>query len=173
MKQIRLTKTLASVFTACLLSTYAFNGPVVVSASVAETQMLMQEASTPSFDQRHALKLLNDDRKGRGLPPLRFNPQLAKLADSYARDMIKRDYFSHYDPDGQSPFERIRKQDIPFNYAGENLAFNESVLAAQQAFMNSPVHKANILNSNYTQVGIGVVKGTAGRVYVVQEFIDG
>lgn len=173
MKQIRLTKTLASVCTACMLSTYAFNGTLVASASVAESQVLMQEASAPSFDQRQALKLLNDDRKDRGLPPLRFNSQLAKLADSYARDMIKRDYFSHYDPDGQSPFERMQKQEISFNYAGENLAFNESVLAAQQAFMHSPVHKANILNTNYTQVGIGVVKGPAGRVYVVQEFIDG
>lgn len=173
MKQIRLSKTLASVFTACMLSTYAFNGTLVASASLPEGQLILQEASSLSFDQRQALKLLNDDRKDRGLPPLRFNSQLARLADSYARDMIKRDYFSHVDPNGQSPFERMRKQEISFNYAGENLAFNESVLAAQQAFMHSSEHKANILNSNYTQVGIGVVKGAGGRVYVVQEFTDG
>ncbi|MGL5206704.1 MAG: CAP domain-containing protein [Acidaminococcaceae bacterium] len=126
-----------------------------------------------SFEQRQALKLINNDRKERGLAPLRFNPYLAKLAENYAKDMVKRDFFSHVNPEGQSPFERMQEQKIVFNYAGENLAFNESVYAAQQAFMHSPDHKANILNANYTQVGIGIVEASRGRIFVVQEFIDG
>ena len=87
--------------------------------------------------------------------------------------MIKRDFFSHVNPEGQSPFERMQEQKIVYNYAGENLAFNESVYAAQQAFMHSPEHKANILNANYTQVGLGIVEASRGRIFVVQEFIDG
>ena len=126
-----------------------------------------------SSEQRQALKLLNDDRKKRNLAPLQFNSHLSKLAESYARDMIDREFFSHRNPEGQSPFERMQERQIAFNYAGENIAFNESVYAAQQAFMHSPEHKANILSPHYTQVGIGVVKSSTGRVYVVQEFIDG
>ena len=126
-----------------------------------------------SSEQRQALKLLNDDRKKRNLAPLQFNPQLANLAESYARDMIDRDFFSHRNPEGQSPFERMQEKQITFNYAGENIAFNDSVYSAQQAFMHSPTHKANILSPNYTQVGIGIVKSSTGRIYVVQEFIDG
>ena len=67
----------------------------------------------------------------------------------------------------------MRKQNIIFNRAGENLAFNVSIAAAQQAFMNSPGHRANVLDPYYTQVGLGVVNGPNGRVYVVQEFSDG
>lgn len=134
---------------------------------------ITSEITAMSFDQRHALKLINNDRKEKGLAPLQFNPHLAKLAENYAKDMIKRDFFSHVNPEGQSPFERMKEQKIVFNYAGENLAFNESVYAAQQAFMHSPEHKANILNINYTQVGIGIVEASRGRVFVVQEFIDG
>lgn len=134
---------------------------------------ITSEVSAMSFDQRQALKLINNDRKEKGLAPLQFNPQLSKLAESYAKDMIKRDFFSHVNPEGQSPFERMNEQKIVYNYAGENLAFNESVYAAQQAFMHSPEHKANILNVNYNQVGIGIVEASRGRVFVVQEFIDG
>ena len=134
---------------------------------------ITSEVLSMSFNQRQALKLLNNDRKEKGLAPLQFNPHLSKLAENYAKDMIKRDFFSHVNPEGQSPFERMQEQKIVYNYAGENLAFNESVYAAQQAFMHSPEHKANILNVNYTQVGIGIVEASRGRVFVVQEFIDG
>ena len=145
-----------------------------VSAEAApQTTVTTSEVLSMSSEQRQALKLINNDRKERGLAPLRFNPHLAKLAENYAKDMIKRDFFSHVNPEGQSPFERMQEQKIVYNYAGENLAFNESVYAAQQAFMHSPEHKANILNTNYTQVGIGIVEASRGRVFVVQEFIDG
>ena len=85
--------------------------------------------------------------------------------------MIKRNYFSHYNPEGQSPFDRMRGYGISYRYAGENLAVNNSVEGAQRALMNSPGHRANILNSHYTEVGIGVSYDSRGAVYVVQEFI--
>ena len=145
-----------------------------VSAEAApQTTVTTSEVLSMSSEQRQALKLINNDRKERGLAPLRFKPHLAKLAENYAKDMIKRDFFSHVNPEGQSPFERMQEQKIVYNYAGENLAFNESVYAAQNAFMHSPDHKANILNANYTQVGIGIVEASRGRIFVVQEFIDG
>ncbi|MDF2479453.1 MAG: SCP-like extracellular, partial [Sphingobacterium sp.] len=60
---------------------------------------------------------------------------------------------------------------ISYSAVGENIAENTSVQAAETSFMNSSGHRANILNSNYTTVGIGVAYDSAGNVYVVQDFI--
>jgi len=122
-------------------------------------------------DEAQALALLNADRAANGLPPLRANSRLNALAENYAQDMINRGYFSHTNPEGQSPFDRMRQAGVTYRYAGENLAINTSVSGAEQAFMNSPGHRANILNPHYTEVGVGVRYGSNGSVYVVQEFI--
>lgn len=124
-----------------------------------------------SSEKQQAFALLNQDRAANGLPALTLNSKLTSLADGYAADMIKRGYFSHYNPEGQSPFDRMNKAGISYSTAGENLAINNSVAAAETAFMKSSGHRANILNSSYTDVGIGVVHSSNGSVYVVQEFI--
>lgn len=132
--------------------------------------------STPSSSsgvnaaEQQALKLMNADRAASGLPALKLNNKLTVLARDYAQDMIDRDFFSHYNPEGQSPFDRMQQYGIGYHYAGENLAINRSVEAAENAFMNSAGHRANILNANYSEIGIGV-KYDGSQVYVVQEFI--
>ncbi len=122
-------------------------------------------------DEAKAFQLLNADRAAHGLPALKLNMNLVRLAENYGQDMINRNYFSHYNPEGQSPFDRMNQAGIRYIAAGENLAINTSVAAAEKAFMNSSGHRANILNSNYTEVGIGVRTSASGSVYVVQEFI--
>jgi len=151
---------------------------VIPTASNATGQSVQTSAPVPvaggvSAAMQQALNLLNADRAASGLPPVRMSLQLNKLADNYAHDLIARHFFAHNNPEGQSPFDRMRQQGIPFGYAGENLAINTGIPSAEQAFMNSPGHRANILNSHYTQVGIGVGFGPQGTVYVVQEFTDG
>lgn len=126
-----------------------------------------------SAEEQQALSLLNADRAANGLPPLRINAALTGLAQAYSQDMINRSFFSHTNPQGQSPFDRMRLAGIQYGYAGENLAINVSVPEAEQAFMNSPGHRANILSPHYTQVGVGVRHSSNGSVYVVQEFTDG
>lgn len=127
--------------------------------------------SISASGEAQAFSLLNKDRAASGLPALKLNSSLTKLAENYAVDMIQRGYFSHYNPEGLSPFDRMSRAGISYRTAGENLAINVSVPAAEQAFMNSSGHRANILNSSYTEVGIGVVHSPSGSVYVVQEFI--
>lgn len=122
-------------------------------------------------DEAKAFQLLNADRAANGLPALKLNMDLVRLAEKYGQDMINRNYFSHYNPEGQSPFERMQQAGITYSYAGENLAINSNVTAAEKAFMNSSGHRANILNTNFTEVGVGVRTNSAGSVYVVQEFI--
>lgn len=132
---------------------------------------ITSEVSVMSLDQAQTLTLINDHCKERGLPPLKFSPQLSKLAENYAKNMYKRNFFSPVNPEGQSPFECMKKRKIVYHYAVENLPFNVSVCSAQQTFMGSPSHKANILNANFAQVSIGLVEVASERVFVVQEFI--
>lgn len=127
--------------------------------------------TSTSADEKRAFDLLNADRASNGLKALKFNSQLTSLGEKYAQDMINRNFFSHYNPEGQSPFDRMKQAGISYSYAGENLAINSNVTAAQQAFMNSSGHRANILNTTYTEVGIGVRYDAKGSAYVVQEFI--
>lgn len=140
-------------------------------APTKPTQSPPTNSVSTAAEEQQAVALLNADRAKYGLSALKVNSQLTDLARRYAQDMINRGYFSHYNPEGQSPFDRMRAAGISYRTAGENLAINRSVAGAEQAFMNSPGHRANILNSSYTEVGIGVRHAPDGSVYVVQEFI--
>lgn len=136
-----------------------------------------QSVSSPlqsglTADEKRAFDLMNADRIANDLPALKLNLDIVKVARTHGQDMINRNYFAHENPEGQSPFDRMRAAGISFGYAGENLAINRSVDAAEKAFMNSPGHRANILNSKYTEVGIGVRYDASGSVYVVQNFIS-
>ncbi|AIF53854.1 CAP domain-containing protein [Pelosinus sp. UFO1] len=122
-------------------------------------------------NEKLAFDLLNADRAKNGLAPLKLNSQLTKLGENYAKDMIQRNFFAHTDPDGKSPFDRMANAGISYKSAGENLAINTNVTTAETAFMNSSGHRANILNSSYTDVGVGVAYDSKGSAYVVQEFI--
>lgn len=128
-------------------------------------------ADAPGAEHAEALNALNQDRAKKGLPPLVYNTQLARLAQSYAEDMIERKFFSHNNPEGLTPFDRMNRAGISYRHAGENLAVNDSVAAAETAFMNSPTHRDNILSSKFTEVGVGVKRAPNGKIYVVQEFI--
>lgn len=140
------------------------------SSSTVPASSPVSSGST-SADEKRAFDLLNADRASHGLKALKFNSQLTRLGEKYAQDMINRNFFSHYNPEGQSPFDRMKAAGISYNTAGENLAINSNVAAAQKAFMNSSGHRANILNTSYTEVGIGVRYDAKGSAYVVQEFI--
>src|SRR3989344_882088 len=118
------------------------------------------------------LFLVNTERKKAGLAPLMSNPKLTELARRYARDMLARGYFSHYNKEGESPFNRMEKAGISYNSAGENLALAPNVSLAHQGLMNSTGHRANILSADFGQVGIGVIDGGIYGEMFVQEFTD-
>ncbi len=141
------------------------------SATSGNTSTNTTSSKNVAADQKLAVELLNADRAKNGLSPLKTNSQLTSLAGNYAQDMMDRNYFAHNNPEGQTPFDRMKNAGISYNYAGENIAINNNVTAAETAFMNSAGHKANILNTNYTEVGVGVRYNSDGSAYVVQEFI--
>lgn len=116
---------------------------------------------------------INEARAQNGLSPLQLNLALRQAARGHSRDMYRRHYFSHRTPDGKTPYGRL--QDLHFHYvtAGENLAFAPDETQAWQALMNSPDHRANVLNPDFRCVGIGAYKGLDGfEEMFTQEFAD-
>ncbi len=133
--------------------------------------------------ERHMWALVNQDRskpatfaetRGRALP-LRWNDRLAAVARSHSRNMLEHRFFSHVDPEGRTFSARITRAGIPWKAAGENIAIYPSIWKAEAGFMNEPRfehnHRANILNTSYTDVGIGIVEGPDGSLYITQDFI--
>lgn len=122
-------------------------------------------------DEQRMLNLVNSERAKSGLSPLIPNLKLTEVARVKARDMIKYKYFSHTSPTYGSPFDMMRKFGISFRTAGENLAGAPTVDTAHKNLMNSPGHRANILNGSFKEVGIGVVDGGPYGKMFVQMFI--
>jgi uncharacterized protein YkwD len=116
------------------------------------------------------LELVNHERTSRGLKPLTLDPELTPVARAHSADMFARGYFSHYTPDGEDPFDRMREADVKFRTAGENLALAPTLQLAHTGLMNSPGHRANILNPNFGRVGIGIMSGGRRGIMVSQEF---
>lgn len=106
------------------------------------------------------LSLTNQKRLEQGIGPLTLNPLLAKAAYEKGVDMMEKDYWSHTSPEGLTPWYWIKNNGYVYTYAGENLArdFNDSS-AVVEAFMRSPTHRENILNSNYQDIGLAVIDG--------------
>jgi hypothetical protein len=116
----------------------------------------------------------NESRSDADLPGLRVNPLLEEAARLKAEDMATKGYFAHTSPEGVRPWRWLSRVGYTHAYAGENLAVNfldsRDVVSA---WLNSPAHKANLLNPHYTEVGAGTAKGMyKGRevVFIVQFF---
>ena len=116
------------------------------------------------------LVLVNKERAKAGLKPLVADPELLPVARSHSNDMFKQGYFSHYAPNGEDPFDRMKDAHITYRAAGENLALAQTLRIAHNGLMNSPGHRANILNPAYGRVGIGILDGGMYGLMISQEF---
>jgi uncharacterized protein YkwD len=125
----------------------------------------------PDAEQK-MLELVNLERTSRGLKPLVMDAKLQEVARAHSRDMFARGYFSHNNPDGLTPFDRMDKAGVKYTVAGENLALAPDVNIAHNGLMNSPGHKANILTPEFRKVGMGVITGGKYGEMFSQEFTD-
>lgn len=120
--------------------------------------------------EKQVFELVNDVRAERGLPPFQWDEKLARSARKHSQDMVDRSFFSHTNPDGESPFDRMREAGISYRAAAENIAAGQPDAASVlDSWMNSPGHKQNILG-NYRYLGVGVAFGGDHRVYYTQNF---
>ena len=106
--------------------------------------------------EQEVVRLVNAQRAQNGLKPLAENWELSRVARYKSADMASRRYFSHESPTYGSPYQMMRSFGISFRSAGENIAYGQRTPAAVVgAWMNSSGHRANILSSSYTQIGVG------------------
>lgn len=125
-----------------------------------------------AISEEKMLKMVNKERNSKGVPPLIMDNTLEEVARNYAKDMLGRGYFSHYTPEGLSPFDRMGMENISFTSAGENLALSPNVDLAMQGLMQSKGHRDNILSPDFGRIGIGVIDaGVYGEMFV-QEFTN-
>lgn len=121
-------------------------------------------------DELYGIELLNNDRAKYGLVPLIPDEKLTEVARGHATDMVANNYFDHTNLQGESPYDRMAAKGIKYQSAGENIAYNYSLDNMEEEWMNSPGHRANILNAGYTHVGLGLYPGEDGSIYGVQLF---
>jgi uncharacterized protein YkwD len=157
-----------------------------LAAPCSNTQLLPEAANLPLV-RAAVLCLVNRERAQNGEPPLILNSQLERAAEGHNQEMIAQNYFAHVSPAGETPVQRIQSTTayLPgprVGYViGENLAWGTLYLATPQAiveaWIGSPGHLANILETRYRETGVGVVPsvpaalsgGQPGATYA-QEF---
>jgi uncharacterized protein YkwD len=122
--------------------------------------------------ERRLLELLNAERRERDLPEVRWNPSLAVLARGHAGDLLRSGELSHLSTvNGDSYADRLAGADLRVLAAAENLARGRGADHAHAGLMDSPGHRAAILNPDLAEVGIGVARPAGGgALYVVQDF---
>ncbi|MFJ7406607.1 MULTISPECIES: CAP domain-containing protein [unclassified Lysinibacillus] len=122
-----------------------------------------QKINIPTNEQasveQEVVKLVNAERAKAGLPALKEDWELSRVAKYKSQDMHDKNYFDHTSPTYGTPFTMMKNFGITYKSAGENIAKGQkSATEVVNAWMNSEGHRANILNKNYTHIGVGFVK---------------
>lgn len=162
-----LSHRMLGLLTLLLMTVKIVSVALIAVAPVAEVSALAITTET-------VISQTNASRAENQIPALAANQLLTRAAQNKANDMLARQYFAHNTPDGATPWTFIK--DVGYSYvtAGENLAIDFSEAeSVQAAWMNSPGHRANILNKSFQEIGIGIAKGTFDghdTIIVVQMF---
>ncbi|WP_338025775.1 CAP domain-containing protein [Clostridium rhizosphaerae] len=129
------------------------------SSTAPKTPSSQTNSGTLTAQEQQMLNLVNQARAQNNVPPLQIDMQVTNVARIKAQDMIDNNYFSHNSPKYGSPFDMMKSFGVSYVQAGENIAGNQTVPNAENALMNSPGHRKNILNPAYTHIGIGIKSG--------------
>jgi uncharacterized YkwD family protein len=138
-----------------------------VAPTPAPTQNPSASGHQLSASEQKMVDLVNQERTKAGVAPLKVDAELSRVARIKSQDMKDNNYFSHTSPTYGSPFDMMKSFGIKYRTAGENIAKHGSVESAHVGLMNSEGHRKNILNPNFTHIGIGIVDGR----YYTQMFI--
>ncbi|MEG6616990.1 CAP domain-containing protein [Peptococcaceae bacterium 1198_IL3148] len=148
--------------------------PTTTNTSTPDNQIAQQPVPKETTDtsnsafQSKVVELVNQERSKAGLQPGVVKADLTNVAQLKAEDMANNNYFSHTSPTYGSPFDMMKQFGINYSYAGENIAVGYSTPeSVMEGWMNSEGHKKNILNPNFTEIGVGF---TTNGYYWVQEF---
>jgi uncharacterized YkwD family protein/spore coat assembly protein SafA len=137
-----------------------------------------QKLKIPNIDnvknvENEVLAIVNKERAANGLQPLQMDWELARVARTKSQDMATKNYFSHQSPTYGSPFDMMKQFGINYKTAGENIASGQTTPSAVMvSWMNSQGHRANILKSDYTHLGVGYYRGGSYGHMWTQMFIS-
>ncbi|WP_328551631.1 sigma-70 family RNA polymerase sigma factor [Streptomyces sp. NBC_00358] len=139
------------------------------SAGASSSRSVLRASGTPragsatSSTVAQVVALVNRERAAAGCGPVTEDAQLEDAARRHSDDMAARDFFEHTNPDGVDPGERITAAGYRWSTYGENIAMGQQTpQAVMDSWMNSPGHRANILNCSFKNIGVGVHKGPGG-----------
>ncbi len=153
-------------------STPSASKPATTKPSTTKPSTTPSTNGDYSAFQKKVVELVNAERAKAGLKPLKMNTELSKVATLKSQDMAKNNYFDHNSPTYGSPFDMMKKYGISYRTAGENIAMGQTTPEqVMNGWMNSPGHRANILKSSFTEIGVGIAKNSSGRLYWTQQFI--
>ncbi|MFC3885390.1 CAP domain-containing protein [Bacillus songklensis] len=128
------------------------------------------QSSVSEFEKK-VVELVNQERQKQGLKPLQLDTKLSDVAREKSKDMMNKNYFDHTSPTYGSPFDMMKKFGIQYSAAGENIAKGQQTPEeVMNSWMNSDGHRRNILDPNFTHIGVGYVEGS-GSTYWTQMFI--
>jgi uncharacterized protein YkwD len=119
------------------------------------------------------LRLVNVERGKHGCDALRSNGTLTSVARAHSREMAQKRYFDHTSPDGRDPFQRMRDAGYRYSWAAENIAAGQGTPSSvMSSWMHSSGHRANILNCQLTELGVGMWKDADSpyQIYWTQDF---
>lgn len=140
--------------------------------SVPGTPSTPDNPSNIRLLEDEVIRLVNVERKKAGQPELIKNDELINVSRMKSQDFVDNNYFSHNSPVYGSPFDMLRSFGIRYSAAGENIASGQRTAAeAMNHWMNSSGHRANILNTSFNQIGVGVARDNNGNLYWTQMFI--
>lgn len=165
-------KQLTRIFGGALQDTLTFLTVKPESGERVNIPYKPQKLVVDEVSEREMLELVNSERAKVGAKPLRVDPTIVNVARAHSKDMWERGYFSHVNPDGQDPFDRMKAGGVRFTTAAENLALAPTVELAHQGLMNSAGHRRNILDPQFGRVGIGVIDGGIYGKMFTQNFAD-
>jgi len=152
------------------------NTPLNTPLNAQPNMVAQVQPSPPTTQSRfdaELLQLTNEERRKAGVPALQLSPQLDRAAQGHAEDMVRNNFFSHTGSNGSTLVTRVAAAGYAYSFAGENIAAGGATPAQTiQQWMNSPGHRQNLLNRNFTQIGFGYVSApsTAYGHYWVQVF---
>ncbi|QNO14419.1 serine protease [Alkalicella caledoniensis] len=139
-----------------------------------QPQVSPQPSANHTVSQREMemLSRINEERAKVGVAPLQIDVEVSKWARIKSQDMKDLNYFAHNSPTYGTPFEMMRNAGISYRRAAENISASQSPYISHLRLMASTGHKNNILNPNFTHVGIGIVDQNSSGVLVTQLFIQ-
>lgn len=120
--------------------------------------------------EQELVTLVNRVRTENGLNPLAIDPELAAVSRAHSEEMFGLGYFAHTSPVTGSSGDRLNAANVRYVVAGENLAYAPSVTTAHLRLLDSPDHYANIMNPNFTRIGIGIIRADNRGLMITQTF---